>query len=101
MGISIKPSDLRYKYLRDKQAREQPRFIGKPDDRAFDRDNLYEVLNMFEVVMDALDSQSGTVLEVMEELLVHDMPSFLRTREEVFEFLFSVMGERLAGPSRL
>ena len=96
MGIIIKPSDLRYKYRRDKRARELPRFVGKPDTRPFDRDNLYEVLNMFEVVMDALALQSGVVLETLEEVLIRELPLFLQSREEVFDFLFHVMEERLA-----
>jgi hypothetical protein len=96
MGVTIKPSDLRYKYRHDKRAREMPRFVGKPDVRPFDRDNLYQVLNMFEVVMDAFDTQDGVVLEVLEEVLIRDLPSFLLTREEVFDFLFHVMEEKRA-----
>lgn len=96
MGIMIKPSDLRYKYLRDKSAREEEPFSGKPDSRPFDRDNLYEVLNMFEVVMDALGSQEGQVLEELEETLIRELPSFLQSREEVYDFLFHVMQDKLA-----
>ena len=95
MGIEIKPSDLRYKYQRDKTAREREPFTGKPDSRPFDRDNLYEVLNMFEVVMDALDSCEGTVLEALEEVLIHELPSFLQQRDEVFDFLYHTMQNRL------
>jgi len=100
MAVTIKPSDLRYKYRRDKQALDLPRFVGKPDNRTFDRDNLYQVLNMFEVVMDELGSQSGIVLEEMEEILVRNLPSFLQTREEVFDFLFHVMKEKLADSAK-
>ncbi len=96
MGVKIKPSDLRYKYQRDKSVREQELFTGKPDNRPFDRDNLYEVLNMFEVVMDALDSRNAVVLETLEEVLIRDLPSFLQSREEVFDFLYYVMEEKLA-----
>lgn len=100
MGVTIKPSDLRYKYRRDKQARELPRFTGNPDGRDFDRDNLYQVLNMFEVVMAALDSSDGIVLEELEEVLVRDLPLFLQTREEVFDFLYFTMREKLEGAQR-
>lgn len=100
MGLTIKPSDLRYKYRRNKQSRELPKFVGKPDGRGFDRDNLYEVLNMFEVVMNALGFRDGAVLEDLEEVLVRDLPSFLQTREEVFDFLYFVMQEKLQGTRR-
>ncbi len=96
MGIEIKPSDLQYKYLRNKEFRDQPRFTGKPDPRPFDRDNLWEVLNMFEVVMDALNSRDGEVLEEMEEVLVKELPSFLRSWEEVYDYLYHVMQEKFA-----
>lgn len=95
MGLQIKPSDLQYRYQRDKAAREREPFSGKPDPRPFDRDNLYEVINMFEVVMNQLQSDSGVVLEQVEEVLVYELPQFLQSREEVFDFLYHIMEERL------
>jgi hypothetical protein len=94
MGIEIKPSDLQYKYQRGKEFRAQDRFTGPPDKRPFDRDNLWQVLNMFEVVMDNLNSRDGQVLEEMEEVLVYSLPSFLQTFEEVYDYLYQIMREK-------
>ena len=46
MGIVIKPSDLKFKYPKDIVRRDLPKFVGKPDTAAFNRDDLYEVLPM-------------------------------------------------------
>ena len=54
MAVSIKPSDLYYKYARKKATRDVAKFAGKPDAHPFDRDDLYEVIPMLEAVMDAL-----------------------------------------------
>ena len=96
MRLLIKPSDLRYKYRHNTPARELPPFVGKPDARPFDRDSLHEVINMFQLVMATLGSDNGTVLETLEEVMVQEMPAFLQTREEVFDFLCVVMTEKLA-----
>ena len=45
---------------------------------------------MLEMVMDALDCQDATVLHRLEELAGDGMPRFIRTREEVFDFLVNV-----------
>lgn len=95
MGIMIKPSDLNYKYQRKKETRDEQKFTGKPDARPFDRDDLYEVIPMFEAVMDALGLVDGKVLHQMEEVMVHDMPAFIQTREEVFDCLYEVMRDLL------
>ncbi|AMV70506.1 hypothetical protein JCM30471_24990 [Desulfuromonas carbonis] len=96
MRLLIKPSDLRYKYRHNSPARDLPPFVGKPDERPFDRDSLHEVINMSQVVMADLGSDSGVVLETLEEVMVQEMPAFLKTREEVFDFLTIVMTEKLA-----
>lgn len=92
-GIVIKPSDLYYKYQRKKAARNLPKFAGKPDPCPFDRDDLYEVIPMLAAVMDALGSTDGRVLHRAEELLINEMPGFIRSREEVFDCLVTVLRE--------
>ena len=86
MGIEIKPSDLYYRYPRKKENRDLPKFCGKPDPRPFDRYDLYEVVPMFEAVMDALGSQDQDLLQRIEENL-DKTPAFIDTREMIFDAL--------------
>lgn len=86
MGIVIKPSDLYFRYPRKKENRELPKFCGKPDANPFDRYDLYEVIPMFEAVMDELGTQDQTVLQRMEEQLDR-LPAFINTREKIFDAL--------------
>jgi len=95
MGVMIKPSDLYYRYRRNKAEREQAKFSGKPDANPFDRTDLYEVIPMFEAVMDALGSNDQRVLERMEEIIGDEMPIFVHTREDVYDFLLNTMRENL------
>lgn len=95
MAIVIKPSDLYYKYPRIKETREQPKFSGKPDPNPFDREDQYEVIPMFEAVMDQLNSDDGEVLNRLEEVLISEMPRFIQSREEVFDYLVAIMSEVL------
>ena len=95
MGIVINPSDLYYKYPRKKETREQPKFSGIPDSTPFDKDDQFEVIPMLEAVMDQLKSQDGAILEKLEEILIYQMPGFIETREQVFEFLVSTMKDRV------
>lgn len=95
MGVKIKPSDLQYRYPRKKETRELTKFIGKPDPHPFDRDDLYEVIPMFEAVMDALETDDGRVLQRLEEILNNDVPHFINTREEVYDCLLAVMRDLL------
>ena len=95
MGIEIKPSDLYYKYSRKKATRDVPKFNGKPDPNPFDRDDLYEIIPMFEAVMDELGSVDGRVLHRLEEVMIGEMPGFIQTREEVFDCLVAVLRELL------
>ena len=95
MIITIKPSDLYYKYPRIKETREQPKFSGKPDANPFDREDQYEVIPMFEAVMDELGSDDGEVLNRLEEILINEMPRFIESREEVFDYLVAVMSDIL------
>lgn len=91
MGLAIKPSDLQYRYPRKKDTRELPKFTGLPDPNAFDRHDLYEVIPMFEAVMDELGNNDGAVLHRLEELLNHEIPRCIATREEVFRCLVETM----------
>ena len=95
MGVTIKPSDLQYRYPRIKETRELPKFRGLPDPHPFDRDDLYEVVPMFEAVMDELGTLDGRVLHRLEEILNSRIPRFIDTREEIFEALVEMMREEL------
>lgn len=95
MGIAIKPSDLKFKYPKDIARRDLPKFTGKPDPAEFNRDDLYEVLPMFGAVMDALGTDDGRILHLLEDILNTDMPRFISTREEVFDCLLETARERL------
>jgi hypothetical protein len=96
MGIRIKPSDLYYRYRKNKEQRNGSAFTGKPDSHPYDRDDLYEVIPMLEAVMDELDRRDADVLHRLEELAGDEMPKFIRSREEVFDFLVNVMRDALA-----
>ena len=101
MGIEIKPSDLYFKYHRNKQQRDEPKFCGKPDPRPYERDDLYEVIPMLGAVMDALDCRDANVLHRLEELAGDEMPQFIRSREDVYDFLVFVMRDTLGlGPEK-
>lgn len=95
MGISIKPSDLKFKYPRDVANRDLPKFSGLPDPAPFNRDDQYEVIPMLEAVMDALESTDGTVLSMLEDIL-NVMPRFVRSREECYRFLLETARDCLA-----
>jgi hypothetical protein len=95
MNIAIRPSELYYKYARKKATRDFPKFAGKPDTHPFDRDDLYEVIPMLEAVMNELGSVDGCVLRRAEEVLNNEMPCFIRTREEVFDCLVTVIRDLL------
>ncbi len=91
MGLVIKPSDLYYRYPRKKETRDQPKFAGKPDSLPFDRYDLYEVIPMYEAVMDALGTNDIDILQKMEEVLNNEVPAFVRSREEIYDCLLGVM----------
>jgi len=91
MGLMIKPSDLYYRYPRKKENRDIPKFSGKPDTNPFDRHDMYEVIPVYEAVMDALGSNEMDVLHKMEEVLNNEVPAFVQTREEMYDCLLLVM----------
>jgi hypothetical protein len=97
MGITIKASDLYYRYPKETTSRHLPKFRGKPDGNRFNRDDLYEVLPMLAAVMDQLGRDDQRVLHQIEEIMIRQLPSFVETREEVFDFLVGCMGELLEG----
>lgn len=91
MGITIRPSDLYYKYPKDTIHRDEPKFRGKPDPAPFNRDDLYEVIPMLEQVMDTLMRDDARTLHAIEEVLIRNMPACVISREEVFDFLVGTM----------
>ena len=101
MELEIKPSDLYFKYRRNKELRGEPKFTGKPDSSTYDRDDLYDVIPMLSAVMDKLRCQDANVLHRLEELAGDEMPKFITSREEVFDFLVNVMSDMLGQPTGL
>ena len=95
MGIQINPSDLYFKYRRNKELRDEPKFTGKPDASDYDRDDLYDVIPMLSAVMDELNCRDANVLHRLEELAGDEMPKFITRRDEVFDFLVNVMSDML------
>jgi hypothetical protein len=95
MGITIKASDLYYRYPKETTTRHLGKFSGKPDKATFNRDDLYEVLPMLGAVMDALGSNEQRVLLMTEELMIRDLPRFIESREDVFDFLVGCSSEML------
>lgn len=86
MSIILKASDLKFRYPRDVAHRDDPKFSGLPDPAPFNRHDLYEILPMLSAVMDELGSVDGEVLHLVEDVL-NDMPGFITTRGEVFDYL--------------
>lgn len=94
MPIIVKASDLKFRYPRDVVNREEPKFTGLPDPAPFNRHDLYEILPILTAVMDALESSDGEVLHLVEDVL-NDMPGFISTRGEVFDYLLGSARECL------
>jgi hypothetical protein len=86
MSVIVKASNLKFKYPRDVANRDLPKFVGLPDPVPFNRDDLYEILPMMSAVMDELNSDDGEVLNLLEDIL-NQMPRFIVTRGEVFDYL--------------
>lgn len=95
MAIQINPSDLYYKYRHVKETQHERKFTGKPDLHPYDRDDLYEVIPMFSAVMDYFNCADAALLHRLEELAGDEMPRFIQTREDVFDFLTSVVGDMI------
>lgn len=95
--ISVKASDLFYRYGKDTVNRDKPKFSGKPDNHPFNRDDIYEVLPMLSAVMNQLGCDDQATLHTIEELMIRELPSFITSREDVFDFLFNCTSEIKAG----
>lgn len=95
MGIIVKASDLYYRYPKETASRHLPKFGGKPDKTPFNRDDLYEVLPMLGAVMDHLGSDDQRILQMAEEIMIQQLPRFIDSREDVFDFLVGCMGDLL------
>jgi hypothetical protein len=72
-----------------------PKFKGKPDSMPFDCDDIYEVLPMLGAVMDALEMVDERALHLVEELMIRDLPTFIRRRDDVYDFLVNCAQELL------
>ena len=86
MAIIVKAFDLKFKYRKYVETRDEPKFSGLPDPAPFNRDDQYEILPMMSAVMDQLGSCDGEVLHLLEDIL-NEMPRFVTTRAEVFDYL--------------
>ena len=93
MGIMIKASDLYYRYPKETTTRHLTKFSGKPDKAPFNRDDLYEVLPMLGAVMDELGSDEQSTLQIAEEIMIRELPRFIESREDVFDFLVGCTSE--------
>ncbi len=93
--LIVKAFDLKFKYRKYTETRDEPKFSGLPDPTPFNRDDLYEVLPMFGAVLDRLASVDGIVLHLLEDLL-NEMPRCISSREEVYEYLYRMAEENLA-----
>ncbi len=94
MAVIVKPSDLKYRYPRDVARRDEPKFEGLPDPEPFNRNDLYDVLPMMSAVLDELGSADGQVLHLVEDIL-NEMPRFVSTRGEVYDYLLGSARECL------
>ncbi len=94
MPITIKVSDFKFRYPRDVANRDEPKFSGLPDPTPFNRHDLYEILPMMTAVMNELGSDDGRELNMLEDFL-NDMPGFVTTRSEVYDYLLGSARECL------
>lgn len=94
MTVIVKASDLKFKYPRDVQRRYEQKFSSLPDLARFNRHDLYEILPMMTAVMEGLGSDDGRVLHLLEEIL-NEMPGFIVTRGEVYNYLLGSARECL------
>jgi len=92
MPVIIKASDLKFRYPRDIARREEPKFTGLPDPTPFNRHDMYEILAMLTMAMNELGSDDGRELHLLEDVL-NVAPSFIITREEVFDYLIGTARE--------
>lgn len=93
MGVQIKPSDLYYKYYHKTETRDLPKFSGKPDATEFDRNDLFEVIPMFEAVMNHFETKDAAVLHKLEEIVIYNLPQSISSREDVYDCLVASLNQ--------
>ncbi|QWV95492.1 hypothetical protein KP004_10085 [Geomonas oryzisoli] len=96
MGLAIVASDLKYKYPKVTRTRFDAKFSGPDDSAPFNRDDLYDILPLLAAVMDELQRDDAATLHFLEDLMNQDMPRFLVSRGEVFDFLTGCGREMLS-----
>lgn len=96
MKVIVKASDLKFKYRKDTENRDQPKFSGKPDPAPFNRDDIYEILPMFSAIMSTLETNDDRVLHLLEEIMIYEMPHCVTTREEVYDCLLESVRNTLS-----
>ncbi|MBJ6800284.1 hypothetical protein [Geomonas propionica] len=96
MGLTILASDLKYKYPKATQTRFDAKFAGPGDNVPFNRDDIYDILPLLTAVMNELQRDDARTLHFLEDLMNQDMPRFLVTRCEVFDFLAGCGKEMLS-----
>ena len=94
MPVIVKASDFKFKYPRDVARRNEPKFTGLPDPSPFNRDDLYDVVPMMTAAMNELGSDDGEILHLLEDVL-NQMPRFISSRGEVFNYLTGSVRECL------
>ena len=94
MPVIVKASDFKFKYPRDVARRNEPKFTGLPDPSPFNRDDLYDVVPMMTAAMNELGSDDGEILHLLEDVL-NQMPRFISSRGEVFNYLTESVRECL------
>ncbi|HJV64991.1 MAG TPA: hypothetical protein VJ550_04605 [Geomonas sp.] len=87
MGLSIKPSDLKFKYPKVFETRYDQKLTGPDDPAPFNRDDLFDIIAMLEAVMDDLGRDDARALHLLEDLMNEEMPRIIKSRGEVFRFL--------------
>lgn len=92
--LIVKASDLKFRYPKDLVRRHEPKFSGLPDPATFNRHDLYDILPMMGAVMAELGTIDGEHLHLLEDIL-NEMPRFIISREEVFNYLVGCGNERV------
>ena len=95
MGLTVNPSDLKYKYHKAIETRHLPKFQGKDDPAPFNRDDLYDIIPLLEAVMDDLGRDDAHTLHFLEDIMNLNLPRFVTSRGEVFRFLSESTREML------
>lgn len=84
-------------YSRGALPGDNPLLIGNPDRALFNRNERYEVLSMIQGVVDALGITSENDVYRLEQLIKEDLPSNIRGRERVREWLIDQLQKNRLG----